>query len=408
MLSPPDVRSAVLLPEEAVSRRNLRFRAQSSEGLQADDNSVAKTMILDPTLAATCIALIDPKVFDARELFVGSPQQQRHRRTVLHIARVPFGEQHKAASIDQNVAFAAINAFGAVIAAHTVDAGRPDRLAIDDACAGMRVAPDGDVELLAQDSVHVFPGAIETPQTEIVISSLPGWELVREQPPGAATPNQVEDGVQISRTGCMRGRPTFLGGCKSGPRRANSASVRSVRYGRRRVRHRLSYRQNRLAPPVVRQFLVVLGRKAEVTRLPHTALAHSGVMGGHVGCSELQGGERSRRSIVGALVNSRQETSCAVCSRAYGHGCRKELQNLEPRQQGSLISFARSAYTAPAWTRGSSSSPTSGGADKRIGRAGSDRGPPPAYRRLPAGPSGLLVRSSDRSGERCLFHLGEC
>jgi hypothetical protein len=153
-------------------------------------------VVLDPALAATGVALIDPKVFDARELFVGSLQQQRHGCTILNVGRMHFGAHYQAARIDQNVALAAVDAFGAVIASRTADAGRPDGLAIDDARAGMRVAPDGDAELLAQDRVHVFPGAIETPQTEIVIRTLPGWELVREQPPGAATPNNVEDGVQ--------------------------------------------------------------------------------------------------------------------------------------------------------------------------------------------------------------------
>ncbi len=162
----------------------------------SDDLHTPPEVVLDPSLAATCIALIDPKVFDMRELFVGSLQQQRHARAILNVGCVHFGAQYQAARVDQYVALAAIDAFGAVIAALTADAGRPDRLAIDDARAGMRVASDADAELLAQNRVHVFPGAIETPQTEIVISSLPGWELVREQPPGAATPNNVEDGVQ--------------------------------------------------------------------------------------------------------------------------------------------------------------------------------------------------------------------
>jgi hypothetical protein len=75
---------------------------------------------------------IYPEMFNARELVVSSFQEQRHGRTVLNVGRVHFGTQYQAARIDRNVALAAIDAFGAVIAPDTADAGGPGGLAIDD------------------------------------------------------------------------------------------------------------------------------------------------------------------------------------------------------------------------------------------------------------------------------------
>jgi len=50
--------------------------------------------------------------------------------------------------------------------------------------------------LVAQHVVELFPRAVQTPQAKVVVGGLPGRELVRQQPPGAATSNDVEDGDQ--------------------------------------------------------------------------------------------------------------------------------------------------------------------------------------------------------------------
>ena len=56
--------------------------------------------------------------------------------------------------------------------------------------------PNAHAELLAQHLVEVLPRSVHTPEAKVVIGGLPGWELVRQQPPRAATSNDVEDGVQ--------------------------------------------------------------------------------------------------------------------------------------------------------------------------------------------------------------------
>ena len=56
------------------------------------------------------VALVNPKVLEGRELFVGAVQQERHAGAVLNVGRVHLGPKDQATSIDQDVAFAAIDA----------------------------------------------------------------------------------------------------------------------------------------------------------------------------------------------------------------------------------------------------------------------------------------------------------
>jgi hypothetical protein len=57
----------------------------------------------------------------------------------------------------------------------------------------------------------VFPRAVHTPQTEVVAGRLPGWEFVREQAPGTATPNDIVDSVQDRANGMQSGSAGRLG-----------------------------------------------------------------------------------------------------------------------------------------------------------------------------------------------------
>src|SRR5262245_54997840 len=94
------------------------------------------------------------------------------------------------------MAFAAIDAFGAVVSTYPTDAGGSNRLAVDNASTRLGVAADTGAKLLTEDSVQVLPRAVQTPQAEVVICRLPRRELMWQQPPCAATPHNVEDRVQ--------------------------------------------------------------------------------------------------------------------------------------------------------------------------------------------------------------------
>jgi hypothetical protein len=68
-----------------------------------------------------------------------------------------------------------------------------DRLAIYYACAGLRVPLNTHSHPLAQGLVHPFPGSIQAPGSEVVVNGLPGWELMRQKAPLAATSGDLEE-----------------------------------------------------------------------------------------------------------------------------------------------------------------------------------------------------------------------
>src|SRR6266545_6826345 len=104
-------------------------------------------------------------MLDARELPVSPLQEQGHACPILNIRSVHLGSQHQAPTIYQDVALTAIDAFRAVVATNTADTRRPPGLAVDDASARLRIAPDGRTELLTQDRIQVLPGTVQTPHT---------------------------------------------------------------------------------------------------------------------------------------------------------------------------------------------------------------------------------------------------
>jgi len=213
-------------------------------------------MLLDPTLASACVDLIHPQMFDTRKLLVGALQQQRHTRAILDIGSVHFGAQHETASIDEDVAFAAVDALGAIVATYAADASRPYGLAVDNAGARVGIAADAGAELLAKCGVYVFPRAIQTPKPEIVIRGLPGRKLMRQQPPGTATPNNIEDRVEDLTHGMQSGSATSLR-WRQQRLQASELSIRQVgqvRAPRGQTPAILPAKPTRV--PVFRQFLV--------------------------------------------------------------------------------------------------------------------------------------------------------
>jgi len=80
-------------------------------------------VLLDPALATTGVALINPQREGIdRQL----PSRAAAQPQVLNISGVYLGTQYQAARIDQDVALAAIDAFRAVVAAYAANASCPD------------------------------------------------------------------------------------------------------------------------------------------------------------------------------------------------------------------------------------------------------------------------------------------
>src|SRR5690606_5440807 len=92
-------------------------------------------LLLDPGLAGAGVALVDPDVPQPGELLGGALQEERHARPVPDRRVVDRGPQHQPLGLDQEVALAAADPLGPVVAAHPTDRRGLDRLAVDDARA---------------------------------------------------------------------------------------------------------------------------------------------------------------------------------------------------------------------------------------------------------------------------------
>src|SRR3712207_3594657 len=73
--------------------------------------------------------------------------------------------------------------------------------------AGLRVPVQANPHALALGGVHPLPGAVQAPGAEVMVDGLPRREVMRQQPPGAAAADDVEDGVQDFAGGVHPGTP---------------------------------------------------------------------------------------------------------------------------------------------------------------------------------------------------------
>src|SRR4051812_33836109 len=76
--------------------------------------------------------------------------------------------------------------FPRVVAAVAAAAGRLDRLAVQDGRRRLRL-PAGEIAgVIAEGIMHDLPGAVLLPTAEVAVDAVPGREVVRQRPPGAA------------------------------------------------------------------------------------------------------------------------------------------------------------------------------------------------------------------------------
>ena len=92
------------------------------------------------------------------DLFAARMWRINGTRAILDIGSVHSGAQYQAVRIDQDMAFAAIDALGSIVAMNAANARRPYGLAVDKAGAGVGVASDPGAELLAE-AAGAGPGA---------------------------------------------------------------------------------------------------------------------------------------------------------------------------------------------------------------------------------------------------------
>src|SRR5258708_17155077 len=103
-------------------------------------------------------------------------------------------EQHPH-RIDEQVTFTPVHFLPAIISMKPTALRRFDRLAINDASTGRRLASRLHAQALAQRSHELFPDACIAPLAKVVIDRSPGRALMREPPPRPATAQHITNSV---------------------------------------------------------------------------------------------------------------------------------------------------------------------------------------------------------------------
>src|SRR6266542_1772926 len=86
-----------------------------------------------------------------------------------------------------------------------------DALAVQHHRAGGGMAALPQALLLAQPGKDLFPQPLLPPQAPVVVDGLPGWKVVRQQPPGTAGAQPVQHGIDQLTAVVDRGAATRLG-----------------------------------------------------------------------------------------------------------------------------------------------------------------------------------------------------
>src|SRR5215208_6658830 len=95
------------------------------------------------------------------------------------------------------MALASFDLLGSVVATlFSAYSGRLYRLGVHYAGARLRISLQAHPHSLAQGGVHPLPGAIQAPGAKVMEDGLPRWKIVRQESPGTAAANDVEDGVE--------------------------------------------------------------------------------------------------------------------------------------------------------------------------------------------------------------------
>jgi len=120
--------------------------------------------------------------------------------------------EHKTLRIDQDVALSALDLLAPVVASFLAAyAGGLHRLAIHAARTGPGIASETDPKPLSEGGVDPLPRPIDAPEAEVMVDGLPRRKVVGKKPPGAATTDDVEDGIEdlaggvdLGTTGALR------------------------------------------------------------------------------------------------------------------------------------------------------------------------------------------------------------
>src|SRR5258708_28766804 len=98
--------------------------------------------------------------------------------------------------IDEQVTFTPVHFLPAIISMRPTALRLFDRLAINDASTGRRLAPRWHARALAQRSHEFSPAACIPPLAKVVIARCPAGVLRRDPPPAPATAQHIKNSVE--------------------------------------------------------------------------------------------------------------------------------------------------------------------------------------------------------------------
>lgn len=142
------------------------------------------------------VAAISPNQLQAFEPFLhGAQEKQFGAGTLLNTRLVDHRDQKQAHHIHQDVAFAPLDFLIAVVPAFALDFRGLDALAVNNRRTGLGLTTGFLAHGFPQGIVHGFPDTLLAPGVEVAVDGLPGREVVGQHAPGAATPQDIENGV---------------------------------------------------------------------------------------------------------------------------------------------------------------------------------------------------------------------
>jgi hypothetical protein len=120
-------------------------------------------------------------MFEAGKVLIRSVQYRLNAIPVHHFGAVDLRLEYETLSVHQDVALATLDLLSTVVAAlFSSHAGTLERLAIDDASAGLRVPLQANAQTFSDSPVDPFPSAIDAPFSEVVVNGGPSRKVVGE------------------------------------------------------------------------------------------------------------------------------------------------------------------------------------------------------------------------------------
>src|SRR3984957_15119065 len=132
---------------------------------------------------------------DAREDVPRYTQKRSATIAVLDTRRMRFEHEAAPVRVHERMALTSVDLLSSIVTARAARLGGLDALGVDDCRRGAGVAPDPFAIGHYQRVVYPFKAAVVAPGGEPAVNRSPWWQVVRQQPPRAARPHDVEDAV---------------------------------------------------------------------------------------------------------------------------------------------------------------------------------------------------------------------